>query len=374
LWVAAVCVAVVVGALTPAVGLAMVLAMLAPYLLVLGVRHERLGQMGLPAAWVRWLTRAIVEEELELEPAIHPRRGSAVDAFLAVFSVAIVVGASIAMEQAASTVGARHGISEIVIGGLILAVVTSLPNVVAAVYLAQRGRGTATLSTAMNSNALNVAAGLLLPAVIIGLGPSSAPSSLTAAWYLGLTWLALACAYTTSGLRRDQGIFIICVYVAFAGVILTSAYSSVAGVLLWTALPAAVGIVLAARARRRRRTKAPSPEAADRTVLAGWPSRRVWYSAFAISTIIAGIDASLGHHVILIGLLIAGPCCALLTGRWARTASAGVWAIALAILLGLPDKIWGSWMHIAFVGAVAVVAATTTAAAAVIQHSGAQNV
>ena len=49
-----------------------------------------------------------------------------------------------------------------------LAAVTSLPNAVAAVYLAGRGRGAATLSTALNSNALNVIAGLLLPAAIIG--------------------------------------------------------------------------------------------------------------------------------------------------------------------------------------------------------------
>ena len=45
-----------------------------------------------------------------------------------------------------------------------------LPNSVAAVYLAARGRGAAMLSTTLNSNALNVTAGLLLPATIAGLG------------------------------------------------------------------------------------------------------------------------------------------------------------------------------------------------------------
>ncbi|MGH3255230.1 MAG: hypothetical protein ACRDOU_07430, partial [Streptosporangiaceae bacterium] len=64
----------------------------------------------------------------------------------------------------------RYAVPEIVIGGLVLAAVTSLPNAVAAVYLAARGRGAATLSTALNSNTLNVAAGLLLPAAVIGLG------------------------------------------------------------------------------------------------------------------------------------------------------------------------------------------------------------
>jgi hypothetical protein len=121
-------------------------------------------------SWIRWLTRAIVEEEQELETAIHPQRGSSRDALAAGASVAIVVGASVAMEQSASTLGGRHRVPEIVLGGMILAAVTSLPNAVAAVYLARRGRGPATLSTAMNSNALNILAGLLLPGVIVGLG------------------------------------------------------------------------------------------------------------------------------------------------------------------------------------------------------------
>ena len=49
-------------------------------------------------------------------------------------------------------------------GGWALVVVTSLPNAVSAVYLAMRGRGGAVLSTTLNSNAINVIAGLLIPA------------------------------------------------------------------------------------------------------------------------------------------------------------------------------------------------------------------
>lgn len=75
---------------------------------------------------------------------------------------------------------------------------------------------------------------------------------------------------------------------------------------------------------------------------------RIWYAALLISSIIDAIDAILGHHVILIGLLIAVRCCALLTGRWPRTAAAGAWAVALAVLLGLPDEIWGTYPHLAF--------------------------
>jgi hypothetical protein len=54
-----------------------------------------------------------------------------------------------------------------------------------------RGRGAAALSTALNSNALNVAAGLLLPAAITGLGARSGQDVLVAAWYAGLTVVTL---------------------------------------------------------------------------------------------------------------------------------------------------------------------------------------
>ena len=55
--VAAVCLAVVVGAFSPAVGLVVVVAVLVPYLVVLGVRRDRLGRIGLPAAWVELADR-----------------------------------------------------------------------------------------------------------------------------------------------------------------------------------------------------------------------------------------------------------------------------------------------------------------------------
>jgi len=54
----------------------------------------------------------------------------------------------------------RYAVTDIVPGALVLALVTSLPNAVTAVYLARRGRGATVPSTALNSNAINVTAGL----------------------------------------------------------------------------------------------------------------------------------------------------------------------------------------------------------------------
>ena len=165
---------------------------------------------------------AVDEEELELEEAIHPQKGTHRDALMAGGALVVVVVASVAMEHGASTLGDHFGVPEIVVGGLVLAAVTSLPNAVSAVYLARRGRGAATFSTALNSNSLNVAAGLLIPAVVIGLAKPSASGMLVASWYVALTALTLLLAYAGRGLGRISGGAIILAYIGFVVVLLVT--------------------------------------------------------------------------------------------------------------------------------------------------------
>ncbi len=220
--IATICLGVVLGGPGPGIGLLAAAAVLIPYLLVSGIRPDRLRDHGLPPAWANWLSQAVAEEARELEPAIHPPRAGVADAIVALAATAVVIGASTAMELTASQFGSRHGTPEIVVGALILAGVTSLPNAVAALYLAGRGRGAATLSIALNSNALNVTVGLLLPGVLVGLGAPSGQGTLVAGWYLALTVVTVACAYAARGLRRAHGALIICGYLGFVAAVLIS--------------------------------------------------------------------------------------------------------------------------------------------------------
>ena len=70
------------------------------------------------------------------------------------------------------------------------------------VYLARRGRGAATFSTVLNSNNINVTAGLLIPATVIGVSQPTGSGLLVAGWYLGLTAVTLLLAYAFRGLNR----------------------------------------------------------------------------------------------------------------------------------------------------------------------------
>jgi len=88
------------------------------------------------------------------------------------------------------------------------------------VHLASKGCGAAALSTALNSNSLNVIAGLLIPGVFIGLARTSAPASVTTWWYVGLTALTLVLAFSSRGLRRWQGGLIVVGYLAFVVLLL----------------------------------------------------------------------------------------------------------------------------------------------------------
>ncbi len=375
--VAGVCLVVVFGVVPAVAGLVLALVIVALYLAVLG--HGWLGfeRVPLPRRWIGWLRSAVSEDELELEAAIRPERGRWQDAVVAVISLLVVIVASVTMERAASALGTRYAVPEIVVGGLVLAAVTSLPNVVAAVYLAARGRGAATLSTALNSNTLNVVAGLLLPAAVIGLARPSPQAVLITVWYVVLTVVVLAFAYRDRGLDRGTGVLVIAAYVVFAASVLASGYRIPVGPQVIAAMTAVAAVALAgglALTRRGRagnpgRTSRPGSPLSRKSLIPGWPIRRIWLLGLTLSLLVAATDTALGHRVVLVGLLIVGPCCVLLTGRWRLTGLTGLLVICLAAVLGLPDGIWGTSTHLAFLGAVAGVALATTTAAAVIENA-----
>jgi cation:H+ antiporter len=217
LWVAGACLLVVERIVDPLAGLLLVLAALVPYVWAAGWSQRRVARSARPGVALRWVAAAVADEELELAEAIDVRRGDWRDGLLAVGSLAVVVAASVVMERAATGLGTRYRLSELVLGGIILAAVTSLPNAVAAMHLAARGRGSAVLSEALNSNTLNVTVGLVLPAVIVGLGRPA--GGLVAVWYVAATLGSLALAWAGRGLGRRAGWVIVAGYLALVVVL-----------------------------------------------------------------------------------------------------------------------------------------------------------
>jgi len=171
-----------------------------------------------------------------------------------VAALLVVIGASALMVDTGTYLGERWGISTIVLGGVVLAAVTSLPNAVAGIYLASRGRGAATLSVALNSNTLNVVAGLLVPGVVLGLGRPSGQAILITIWYALLTVAVLAVAYRHHGLGRFTGALIIGAYAGFTGSVVAVGYSISAAGITAAVLGAASAALMAAGLIKRGQT------------------------------------------------------------------------------------------------------------------------
>lgn len=206
----------------PAAALGLSAIALVLYAALTAVRARTVRRLPIPPAAAVWLVRAVREESLDASaalPAHASGRQAAPDAAIAAAALAVVVAASIAMEHGATSLGAHYDLPNIVTGGIILAAVTSLPNAVAGIYLSAKGRGTAVMSGAMNSNAFNVMAGLLVPGVALPLAAESPGAVLSAIWYAAMTAGVIVLVVAGRGLKRLSGAAIIAGYLCFVGVI-----------------------------------------------------------------------------------------------------------------------------------------------------------
>jgi cation:H+ antiporter len=206
---------VAVGALPGVAGLVLALLALAPYV-VLSALHSR-ARARLPD----FLREAVVEEQQDARRDEFARPATGVDALAVVPALAAVVGGAYGMVAAAQSLADRWDVSDVVVGALVLAALTSIPNLIAAVRLARHGRGAACVSESLNSNNANILVGLCVPALLLGLGSASGTEIFAACWMVGMTAVAVALGFGR-GLTRREGAVIIGLYAVFAVVIALS--------------------------------------------------------------------------------------------------------------------------------------------------------
>lgn len=221
LLVAGIATALVLGALDAIVAAILLVVVFGPYVALLSMSPARLPRI-VPWGSARHFLVAAVEEEVEDMRTGGPAPSATrIDGVVLLLSLAVIVGSSVGMVQAATDLGNHWGVSDIVIGTLVLASLTSLPNVLTAVRLALHGRGAAVVSEALNSNSLNVLAGLALPSLVVSLTVTSGVERFSVWFLLGMTVLSIALAYSNHGLARSEGVLIALLYVPFAIVIST---------------------------------------------------------------------------------------------------------------------------------------------------------
>jgi cation:H+ antiporter len=206
--------ALVLGAASPVPITVLVLLVASGYVLVSARAPSQL--LGWPGG--SWLSRAVSEEDIAARKPERPRHATRDDAFALLPALVTVVGGSVFMVRSSTTLGQRWGVSAAVVGGLVLAGLTGMPNVVAGVRLALLHRGPAVVSSGLNSNSINVVAGLCLPALAVGV-TAGAQGALFAGWLVGLTVLAIALALRRGQLGRADGLLLLAGYAGFAAVV-----------------------------------------------------------------------------------------------------------------------------------------------------------
>ena len=131
-------------------------------------------------------------------------------------AVAAIVLGSIGMVHSALTLADRWGLPDAVVGAVLLAVLTSLPNAYTGIRLGRARRGAALVSETMNSNTINLVGGLAIPALFVTLGGFSALAVVDFSWLLVLTAVAILLLARRGGMGMRGGVVLVVAWIGFA--------------------------------------------------------------------------------------------------------------------------------------------------------------
>jgi cation:H+ antiporter len=220
--VTAIVIALLLGALSALLAVVLLACVLVPYL-ALVVAGPRVASR-LRAPFVDRLVEHAVEED-------GPRRSSRAGVHFAThrqvalmaLDVLLIVLGSVGMVQAALSLGDRWGVGAALVGALVLGPLTSLPNAFTGVRLGLAGRGAALVSETLNSNTINLVAGVAVPSLFVELSARSGTDKLDLALLAAMTLATLALLGPRRGMRRGGGAIVVALYFAFVTVQLAAA-------------------------------------------------------------------------------------------------------------------------------------------------------
>jgi cation:H+ antiporter len=135
---------------------------------------------------------------------------------LIVVDIALIIGGSFGMVQAALSLGADWHIANAVLGVLILAPLTSLPNAATAIRLGLAGRGAALVGETFNSNSINLGVGVIGPSVFVTFTALTSVGKQQLGWLLAMTVATLVLLAGRRGMGRSGAAVLILLYFAFA--------------------------------------------------------------------------------------------------------------------------------------------------------------
>jgi cation:H+ antiporter len=214
LWMVAVAILVATGTLSGTVGAVLAAVVAVPYVALLAAGPRLVRRLPLGAAESRFLGRSFGERHRRARP-LDSRREAVRLVLVLVAALCLIVAGSVGAVRAATSLADRWSIPQALVGVLVLAVLTALPNAWTGVRFGLQHRGSALMSETLNSNSINVVAGIAFPAALGALTAFSHLDVFGLAWLFGMTAAALLLFGKRGGGGRAAGAFLIVLYAIF---------------------------------------------------------------------------------------------------------------------------------------------------------------
>jgi len=217
LWMIAVALAVAGGFLGGIAGIALAGIVAVPYVAFLAAGQRLIRLLRLGAAESRFAERSFGEEHRRLQP-LDSRREAVQLVLVLVAALALIIGGSVGAVRTATTLADRWSVPQTLVGVVVLAVLTALPNAWTGIRFGLQQRGSALMSETLNSNSINVVAGIVLPAALGSLASFSTLDVFDLAWLFGMTAVAIVLFGRRNGAGRPAGALLVVLYAVFLAV------------------------------------------------------------------------------------------------------------------------------------------------------------
>jgi cation:H+ antiporter len=209
LWIVAVVLAVVAGGIGATAGIGLVALVAVPYLVLLTAGPGRLRS--------RFLERSFGERHRR-ERTLDSRREVLSLVAVLLLALCVIVAGGVGAVRSVNDLADAWSVPQALVGVLVLATLSALPNAWTGVRFGLKGRGSALMSETLNSNSINVVAAIALPATLGTIGAFSGLDVFGLAWLLGMTAVAVVLFGRHGGGGRSAGSLLIALYVVFVAV------------------------------------------------------------------------------------------------------------------------------------------------------------
>ena len=217
LWLLAVVLAVAAGGIGAPTAGVLVAVVVVPYVALLAGGARLARKLPLGAARARFVHRSFGEPHRR-ERRLDSKREAGMLVFVLLLALCLIVAGSVGAVRSATDLAQAWSVPDALVGVLVLAILTSLPNAWTGVRFGLQQRGSALMSETLNSNSINIVAGLAVPIALGSLDAFSHLALFDLAWLFAMTAAALLLFARREGADRSAGAFLIALYAVFVAV------------------------------------------------------------------------------------------------------------------------------------------------------------